>query len=530
MPAELSEWLVSVGEAVGLCLRNRLHRAQLLSDLQLYAEDAETRSNAIAHFHAERDTYALRVAGRPVSGALRQQTRKRPRPGWRFERLAVRDAVGCNSVEAWVPPRLCHVPPEYVCPLPLVDGRVLSSVERTAVLCAIRDVVYKGVPPIEPWSDAGVPSPDSEQWSADVARVMHHYSFRALREQVRGLKNADRPSIEEMLRLLRERFEDPGAQMPPLLRLLKTMNERESWLPKELPPEVSLDARRALDNEGWVEVQVARAGGWFSPLRDRWAGGDMEHLSRKAYPIRVTAAGKGALAAWEINHTARETPAQVQASVSSAGLVPAQPAIPALKPKQVSALKLIRSKPTSEAAILRDQIDEGVFRSLDHLELIEVGAHLYEGVHWFSPQRSNGFIFGGRGTDDWDFVLDVTRHDPEGPPLVRISSRGKGVLAHIELEDAPSVGATAASPGKPPFDVHPATIAKAILFEQPDITPTDLARRLGVSPSTLYSKRKGWKDVRAILLARPKHDAAAGIKTGGDLEAWSADDHAADDE
>jgi hypothetical protein len=71
--------------------------------------------------------------------------------------------------------------------------------------------------------------------------------------------------------------------------------------------------------------------------------------------------------------------------------------------------------------------------------------------------------------------------------------------------------------GPPEAKVHPATLAKAILFEQPDISPTKLAERIGVTRSTLYKTTPPWKDVRAILLARG--DSDTGYEVDGKPEA-----------
>ena len=72
--------------------------------------------------------------------------------------------------------------------------------------------------------------------------------------------------------------------------------------------------------------------------------------------------------------------------------------------------------------------------------------------------------------------------------------------------------------------LHKATIAKAILFEEPDISPTELAKRVGVSRGTLYSKSKKWIDVRRTLKARDNTATPHGTKSAdGKLDA-AADD------
>jgi len=64
------------------------------------------------------------------------------------------------------------------------------------------------------------------------------------------------------------------------------------------------------------------------------------------------------------------------------------------------------------------------------------------------------------------------------------------------------------------------TLAKAILFEKPDISPSDLAKQVGVSRGTLYSKSKKWIDVRRTLVARDHAQAVKGTKSAdGALDA-----------
>lgn len=49
---------------------------------------------------------------------------------------------------------------------------------------------------------------------------------------------------------------------------------------------------------------------------------------------------------------------------------------------------------------------------------------------------------------------------------------------------------------------HPAIIAMAILLKEPKISPTDLAKRVGVVKGTLYKRNETWKGVRQTLMAR----------------------------
>lgn len=68
--------------------------------------------------------------------------------------------------------------------------------------------------------------------------------------------------------------------------------------------------------------------------------------------------------------------------------------------------------------------------------------------------------------------------------------------------------------------VHAAELCLAVLFNEPEISPTELAKRVGVRRSTLYSKSPRWKHVRQTLVARDTHRLPKGEKTAdGDLEA-----------
>ena len=91
--------------------------------------------------------------------------------------------------------------------------------------------------------------------------------------------------------------------------------------------------------------------------------------------------------------------------------------------------------------------------------------------------------------------------------------------AAAELSDAGGVPANSTERPLP----HPASIALAVLFEEPDIQVSELAKRAGVSPGTLYSRGKRWKSVRATLMARgkPPADVLGGYKDRDvNVEAW----------
>ena len=62
--------------------------------------------------------------------------------------------------------------------------------------------------------------------------------------------------------------------------------------------------------------------------------------------------------------------------------------------------------------------------------------------------------------------------------------------------------------------------ALAILMVKPEISPIELARRVGVDKSTLYRKNTKWNPVRQTLMARPKEHMPRGFKdSDGTIEA-----------
>lgn len=525
MPAELPEWLIGVAERVNEFALDPIGRILLISDVRTYAEDVERWSKWGTRFEAERTEYAARIAKRTKIGPLTNKTRKQPRPGWRFDYLSWREDDGLHHVEAWVPPRLCRIPPEYEPPLPLVEGRVLTRIERSAVLAVIRDVVYKGIQPIDPAFDAKLPRDGSLTWSTDIRRLLDHYAFRALKKKVPALTAVDRASIKEMLRLLwTELDEKEVLAVSVLFNHLKDFAAREAWETKNLPAELTLQVLQAFDNRGWLEVEVRTLAMWVSPQRFPGAAGSLETMFRNGYRIRASAAARGALAEWEIESAAGtrswQIPSAELGSVSPLDVVAGNIV---LKPKQVEALNLIGSRQSHEIGEILRVVDGGILRTLDNFELIQIGAQQDGRVHWFSPQRSNGVIFVGVGGDDWVFILDMKSHEPDSPPLIRVSAKGKAVLADLLL---PVQEGRANKEASQSPEIHPATLAKAILFEEPGISSTELARRIKVSPGTLYSTRGKWKDVRALLKGRPKPDKRGAKSQDGQLEAWGDDEDA----
>jgi hypothetical protein len=111
--------------------------------------------------------------------------------------------------------------------------------------------------------------------------------------------------------------------------------------------------------------------------------------------------------------------------------------------------------------------------------------------------------------------------------------KATGLLIHFKLilekmiviRDTQLVGYAAANDQSGP-NVHPATLAKAFLFEEPDISPTDLANRVGVSRGTLYSNSPKWRDIARTLRARNRDKIPKGVKSkDGFIEAEHSHDH-----
>lgn len=117
---------------------------------------------------------------------------------------------------------------------------------------------------------------------------------------------------------------------------------------------------------------------------------------------------------------------------------------------------------------------------------------------------------------DWEPVDDPRRLVSIVRPYPMIVPGDKwGQLGRIKfpdwgdvIEDLRTLGIEAASsPGPERADGQQAgiakhTLAKAILFEDPEISPTELAKRVGVRRGTLYKKSPQWIDVRRTLIAR----------------------------
>lgn len=73
-------------------------------------------------------------------------------------------------------------------------------------------------------------------------------------------------------------------------------------------------------------------------------------------------------------------------------------------------------------------------------------------------------------------------------------------------------------PGTPEIDK--ATLAFAILFQEPKISPTELAKRIGVKRNTLYSRAQKWNHVRDTLKACDAKSRPRGSRSkDGEIEA-----------
>ena len=98
-------------------------------------------------------------------------------------------------------------------------------------------------------------------------------------------------------------------------------------------------------------------------------------------------------------------------------------------------------------------------------------------------------------------------------------------------DSAPAAAGQTTTP--PVTPVNKPTLATAILLEEPEISPTELAERVGVSRGTLYGRSKKWKHVRDTLRARDSARVLKGTKSlDGDIEAQAEhrEFHPTDDE
>lgn len=111
-------------------------------------------------------------------------------------------------------------------------------------------------------------------------------------------------------------------------------------------------------------------------------------------------------------------------------------------------------------------------------------------------------------------------HDPPDKVCVALLPNGRRWLRDQRLGKAPADKANTTAQPKEPAHVR----AMAILLTEPNIVPTELARRVGVSRGTLYGKRPPWKAIRDTLLARPPTSCPHGTKDrDGNIEAWRSD-------
>lgn len=113
----------------------------------------------------------------------------------------------------------------------------------------------------------------------------------------------------------------------------------------------------------------------------------------------------------------------------------------------------------------------------------------------------------GLGHETFHCVLPVN-------PLFSSALLIQGILKQPRTREA----STLAAP-------HPAQLAKTYLVEDPSISPTQLAKRVGVARSTLYKKSGPWGEVRKLLKARGSiRDIPRGSKAkDGKTEAWDDD-------
>ncbi len=136
-----------------------------------------------------------------------------------------------------------------------------------------------------------------------------------------------------------------------------------------------------------------------------------------------------------------------------------------------------------------------------------------------------------RGVEELDDITDIVSKIHAYFTDARMAELLCWFWAHYPAEAAEmELPKAAGDPGSPGLagevkaagdraDIDKPTLTMAILLREPEIAPTMLAKRVGVSPGTLYSKSEKWKHVRQTLLARG--DAPRGKRSNGQVEAWA---------
>lgn len=131
----------------------------------------------------------------------------------------------------------------------------------------------------------------------------------------------------------------------------------------------------------------------------------------------------------------------------------------------------------------------------------------------------------------WDAAVEAERRQPTAYPYIGCMDVAGEAQRLIEYLAILTLRLKAlVKPVKPQPKIDLVNHALAVLFQEPDISPTELAKRVGVSRSTLYGRGK-WQHIAKTLRARDTGRIHRGSKSkDGDLEAedWPDDDESRD--
>lgn len=180
----------------------------------------------------------------------------------------------------------------------ILRGRPCSPLERPGYVAQRPVVLQNGVPvvrmpgaPMCRLVRAGGRAPGPER--------------RAVVYRLRRIAIVSR-SLRRILTEPRCIEDSSGSAMP--IELLRILEARAEWPPAELPAEISEDALRVLDAEGWIEFKTTCVG-WYSPMRDPGLGGNFRGALQSGFPVRVSELGHAKLA--ELRLSAARDPVKV---------------------------------------------------------------------------------------------------------------------------------------------------------------------------------------------------------------------------
>ncbi len=131
---------------------------------------------------------------------------------------------------------------------------------------------------------------------------------------------------------------------------------------------------------------------------------------------------------------------------------------------------------------------------------------LNECTHRIDPLREFGDAV-GKPPKRWEAETDGRVYFPK--MIEKLESTGlpakpTAFLAHLDNEHHCTMNylGLCGSPRPQTSHVHKATLAQAMIFENPEITPTELVEKLGVTRGMLYKTTGKWANVRRLLVAR----------------------------